>query len=570
MEMGIGDKEMYKYLFRMVVSMLIFLWLLSAGCGPSQADVEARANKAAEEKHETQTAAAPTITNTPTKTPEPTLKPTETPEPTATITPTPTISPEEYVDLMMQAQRLYDDTDFTGAIEILNKIFELASEEDMFPEIYILRGDMFDKTGERESALQDYLRALELGYSDPSVLNNICWDYALVDQPELGLPYCKDAVEADASPIYLDSRGLTYALLGENQAAIEDFQAVVDYLRIYSGQVTIERASIRQEWLDVLQAGENPFTPDVIAGLRHPNLIDNGMQHIDEGNYEGAIKLFSSAIELAPQDVEAYFWRGYSYYLIGQRIRAVEDINKAIELDPELAEAYLYRGLINYSKGDFDGAIADYDTTLKFDPENEVALCNRGNLFDDNGNPDRAIIDYNKAIEINPFSSLGYHNRGLAYSHKGDSNRAIKDLDKAIELNPEYVMAHNSRCSVYRNLEKSDLAIQDCNKAIELDPNTAFAYFNRGLVYLLGGDFDHALEDFEKTVELYPQYAPTYFLRGLILVEFEEKQNAISDFEKAIKLGLPLAIELQAEGIIEKLQNGETLSIQELIEYLFR
>ena len=40
MEMGIGDKEMYKYLFRMVVSIIIFLLLLSAGCAAPHADTE--------------------------------------------------------------------------------------------------------------------------------------------------------------------------------------------------------------------------------------------------------------------------------------------------------------------------------------------------------------------------------------------------------------------------------------------------------------------------------------------------------------------------------------------------
>ncbi len=50
------------------------------------------------------------------------------------------------------------------------------------------------------------------------------------------------------------------------------------------------------------------------------------------------------AIELDPNDPEAYDDRGRSYRDLGQDQRAIEDYDKAIELDPNVAAAYYNRG----------------------------------------------------------------------------------------------------------------------------------------------------------------------------------------------------------------------------------
>lgn len=59
-----------------------------------------------------------------------------------------------------------------------------------------------------------------------------------------------------------DSRGLARALTGDTQAAIEDFQAFVDWTN------NDEQKAQRQRWIEALRAGEDPFTPEEIDRLR--------------------------------------------------------------------------------------------------------------------------------------------------------------------------------------------------------------------------------------------------------------------------------------------------------------
>jgi tetratricopeptide (TPR) repeat protein len=178
-------------------------------------------------------------------------------------------------DLLDRAEMHYQSGEYEQAIAAYTEILSLSYIAEMTYEITINRADAYDDSGQQELAIEDYLAAieltgLELDDVDPDILNNLCWDYALTMQPELGLPYCEKAVELgpDAAH-FVDSRGLTYALLGDLPAAIADFQVVVDDLAGSSDPYLQTIRTKREKWISALQAGQNPFTPKVLNELRY-------------------------------------------------------------------------------------------------------------------------------------------------------------------------------------------------------------------------------------------------------------------------------------------------------------
>lgn len=70
-----------------------------------------------------------------------------------------------------------------------------------------------------------------------------------------------------------------------------------------------------------------------------------GISFGESGEYEKAIEAYNKAIELNPNDAEAYFWRGRAYIDLERYERAIEDFDKAIELNPNEKVAYRYRDL---------------------------------------------------------------------------------------------------------------------------------------------------------------------------------------------------------------------------------
>ena len=211
----------------------------------------------------------PTLTPQPTSTPTPELTATPTPEPTNTPVPSPTpspaVDPDLIMELLMQADSSYHAGDCEEAVSTSDEMVELVPSE---PNFYVLRSDALEKMGDFDGAIADLLTAIDLGATDPGIANNVCWFYGLTERPELALPYCEQAVEAQPISMYRDSRGLVYALLGDFDASVDDFQFVVDDLE---GALDPELQQIRVErleWLELLKAGENPFTQEVLAVLR--------------------------------------------------------------------------------------------------------------------------------------------------------------------------------------------------------------------------------------------------------------------------------------------------------------
>ena len=65
--------------------------------------------------------------------------------------------------------------------------------------------------------------------------------------------------------VCLDTRGLARGLTGNIAGALEDFQRVLDISTFDESKAKKQQ---RQDWLDALRRGENPFTPEVLERLR--------------------------------------------------------------------------------------------------------------------------------------------------------------------------------------------------------------------------------------------------------------------------------------------------------------
>ena len=101
-----------------------------------------------------------------------------------------------------------------------------------------------------------------VGFS-ASTWNGLCWYASLNGYAARALAACDAAVAPDTTNLaYRDSRGLGRALAGDLAGARDDFAYVVAHAE--PGQFYETRAA----WLNTLRAGENPFTAEVLDGLR--------------------------------------------------------------------------------------------------------------------------------------------------------------------------------------------------------------------------------------------------------------------------------------------------------------
>ncbi|OQX25388.1 MAG: hypothetical protein BWK80_15870 [Desulfobacteraceae bacterium IS3] len=77
-------------------------------------------------------------------------------------------------------------------------------------------------------------------------------------------------------------------------------------------------------------------------------------------DHHQAIKCFTQAVRLKPDDPNAYYNRGIAYNKIGSYKRAIKDFTETIRLDANYSVAYIYRGYIYAELDCFDLACEDF------------------------------------------------------------------------------------------------------------------------------------------------------------------------------------------------------------------
>lgn len=266
-------------------------------------------------------------------------------------------------------------------------------------------------------------------------------------------------------------------------------------------------------------------------------LFYKGNGAAEKGNYQDAIKYFTSYLKKFPNDAGAYFNRGNAKYELKDYNGAIEDYNNTIKINPNFAGAYINSGNVKYGLQYYRDAMQDYAKAIEINPNDALAYLKHGNVKSKLEDYRGAIQDYTKAVEINPNYFEAYYNRGITKYNLQDYRGAIKDYDKVIEINPNDADAYYNRGNVKSKLEDYRGAIQDYTKVIEIKPSDSGAYYNRGDAKIKLQDYRGAIQDFNKAIEINPNYAIAYINRGFAKAFLGDKSGACLDWSKAGELG---------------------------------
>ena len=271
--------------------------------------------------------------------------------------------------------------------------------------------------------------------------------YLRLDRPEQALPDFDRAIRANPlHPGGYTDRGIALLMLGRNQEALDSFTRAVSiwkgpatlmggflipnsasglsggksrqitqgYATAHSGLgQTYHRLGQNEQAIEEYQAGDRNRSARSQClhrprrCLRRARPASVGPRRLQRGHSPRARLL------------AAYSSRGELFAEMGQDEKSLADLDRAVQLDPGFARAYSLRGALLSQRGQNDRALADYDAVIRLLPERSGGYKDRGGVLVRLGQFQRAIPDLDKAIELDPKRASAYLNRGAAYSSLG-------------------------------------------------------------------------------------------------------------------------------------------------------
>jgi tetratricopeptide (TPR) repeat protein len=182
--------------------------------------------------------------------------------------------------LVEEGRRLAQEGDLAGAIAKLEEALAVDQSPAVEVEVKRLRAQALVEEG-RGLALEGKITDAVENFNEASLLiadlehdpetawtwNELCWWGALDGYAAQVLDVCETAVQmAPEEGGIRDSRGVAYALTGNINGAIEDFEFYIRQSEETGGGINVDW---RKAWVESLKAGENPFDAETLEQLRN-------------------------------------------------------------------------------------------------------------------------------------------------------------------------------------------------------------------------------------------------------------------------------------------------------------
>jgi tetratricopeptide (TPR) repeat protein len=369
--------------------------------------------------------------------------------------------------------------------------------------------------------------------------------------------------------------GVSYLELGQFQKAEEALKrslrlnpestpAYLQLARLYEETQRLEEALSAYERIIVV----DPMGEMAEFSLLKKSLIE-GIFLARSGNFDGALRFFKSAAEIAPDDPAAHYNIGQVYLRKKDEPRAEEAFRKVIALDPRHQEAYLHLGNLYERQKRIEESLEAFINAAQIDPTSpggksaqaKVPLL-QGILLAQSGKWEEALTAFRQALRISPDPATIYFNVAQVYLGQGDFENAEEALTRTLQVDPKHQGALLNLGILYERQGKLEEALRVYEAARDTQPANAegvnaavSAQTVRGRMAVQSGNLDEALEAFEQAATLQPKNPANYFNLALLHLRRNDLSEAEKAFDRVIALDpsegdayLPLADLLEKSG----------------------
>lgn len=156
---------------------------------------------------------------------------------------------------------------------------------------------------------------------------------------------------------------------------------------------------------------------------------------------DAEVAKWSGLLAQEPDNFEAAYQLGWSYFQKGDLDEALEYSRKAAELRPEHAGALYNIGITYFALQQFEPASLAFKQLADQYPRHELAWYGLGRSYLELGRTEEARTTLEHTQVINPTSSDVTYTLGQAYERLGEREKAIEAYQTALRFDPMYKSA---------------------------------------------------------------------------------------------------------------------------------
>lgn len=404
-------------------------------------------------------------------------------------------------DLYILGVCYFNKGNYNSAINLLGRTININDELTQNANLYL--GQSYLKLGNKNNARMAFEAAATSSF-DKQIKEVAMYNYALLIHET------------------------SFTGFGESVTIFEDFlndfpnskyaDKVNDYLvEVYLTTKNYEAA------LKSINKIKHPSTK--ILEAKQDILFQLGTQAFTNMQLEKATALFSQAIQLGSYNMEArndaYFWRGESYYRMGEYEKAISDfrtyLNNTRQRNTDMyALAHYNLGYSYFKLKDYETALNRFRQYVDMESNQQAASLadayNRiGDCLYQNRQFASAEENYSYAAQLLPAAGdYSIYQKGFLLGLQKDYNGKIKAMDRLIQEYPESQYVDDALFEKGRSyvlLENYPSAAQAFEKLIGTFPQSSLARkagIQLGLLYYNSNQPEKAVTAYKQVISNYP------------------------------------------------------------------
>jgi len=233
---------------------------------------------------------------------------------------------------------------------------------------------------------------------------------------------------------------------------------------------------------------------------------NNGNAAFQKGNNAEAVKCYSKAIEIDPNNHVYFTNRATAYAAMQEWEKALPDADKAVTLKNDWVKGWFRKGQALVGLKRYDDAVDAYKRAVELDPKNED-VTSRLKEAENLKKQTRPKVN---ADGTNFTPAQVAKEEGNEHFKLGKMDKAIEAYTRALDLckdseDNEKVNIYNNRAQCYVQLYEPGKVVADCTAALNINPMSVKALLRRGIALESMEKMRQALDDFRKVMVLDPR-----------------------------------------------------------------